>query len=157
MAKKYHKTNLGYTKNLLLEQSFLKSIFGGFFDFLKSIAQDSKKFTNNNYKEFKKDASAKVSNVKQYFEWLNDNLPLEEDELYYIPDDSIEPSDFEEGDFISPFIYGVSSINNFNSIFSEREKNWSSEFATDDSLVFDAILCSSIMDSRSDKKIYKKL
>jgi len=82
---------------------------------------------------------------------------LEEEELYYIPDDGIEPSDFSDEDFISPFVYGISSIKNFSSILSEREGNWNSEFVGDDSAVFDAILCSSIMDSRNEKQVYKRL
>ena len=141
----------------MLEQSFLRNIFGGFFEFLRSIAQDARKFTNSNYTQFKKDAAEKVLTVKQYFAWLNKNLPLLEEEMYYIPDDDVEPSDFDEDDFISPFVYGSSSVNNFNNILSDKEQSWGSEFATDESVIFDAILCSSIMDSRKDKQVYKKL
>ena len=141
----------------MLEQSFLRNIFGGFFEFLRSVAQESRKFTNGNYAQFKKDASEKVSTVKQYFAWLNKNLPLTEKEMYYIPDDEVDPSDFDKDDFISPFVYGISSVNNFNNILSDKEESWGSEFATDESVIFDAILCSSIMDSRKDKQVYKKL
>ena len=102
MAKKRHKTNQDYTKNLLLEQSFLKSIFGGFFDFLRNTMKNSKSFASKNYSQFKKNSDKDVVTIKEYFEWLNENLPLEEEELYYIPEDNVKPSNFDKKDFISP-------------------------------------------------------
>jgi len=141
----------------LLEQSFLKSIFGNFFDFLKTIAQSSKKFATSNYNSFRKEAAGEVSSVKEYFAWLNEFLPLEEEELYYIPEDDIEPGDFKEEDFISPFVYAISSIKKFGDLFTEREKEWNSEIISDSSKIFEAILCSTIMDSRSNRGVYKNL
>jgi len=149
--------NQNTTKNLLLEQSLIKNIFGGFFDFLRDIVKNSRKMANNNYNHFKKESKKEVTGVKQYFEWLNENLPLEEEELYYIPEDDIDPAEFNEKDFISPFVYATSSIKKFGKFFSAKKETWGSEFVTDDSAVFDAILCSMLMESRANKSIYRKL
>lgn len=149
--------NQNTTKNLLLEQSLIKNTFGGFFDFLRDIVKNSRKMANNNYNHFNKESKKEVTGVKQYFKWLNENLPLEEEELYYIPEDDIEPAEFNEKDFISPFVYATNSIKKFGKFFSAKKETWGSEFVTDDAAVFDAILCSMLMESRSNKSIYRKL
>ena len=149
--------NRRYTKNLLREQSLVDSILSGFFDFLRSILGDSRKFAQENYIQFKKKSDQDIITVKRYFKWLNENFPLQENELYYIPEDDIDPSNFAEEDFISPFVYANNAINRFAKLIDREKNSWSSDSVTNDKMVFDAILASNVMDGRTNKKIYKQL